>query len=125
MVKSIIYTAVAIALCIGIFIFGEWYLNTQFNEFSTAVNSLYEKVDDRTATPDDGYAVRMLWEDKKSKLHIIIPHNDISYIDYWLSECCGLLENDEYELALGKVEVLKEITKNLPDAYRIRIENVF
>ncbi len=30
-----------------------------------------------------------------------------------------------YELALGKVEVLKEIAKNLPDAYSVKLENVF
>ena len=69
--------------------------------------------------------MRALWDDKKSKLHIFVPHNDISYIDYWLSEACGLLYNGEYELALGKVEVLKEISKNLPDAYNVKFENIF
>lgn len=125
MVKSIIYTIAAIALCVGIFIFGEWYLTKQFDEFSSALETLYEKVDNRTATPDDGFAVRAVWNDKKSKLHVIVPHNDISYIDYWLSECCGLLQNGEYELALGKVEVLKEIAKTLPDSYSVCFENIF
>lgn len=125
MVKAIIYTVTAVLLCIGIFIFGEWYLNRQFDEFSAAVEALYEKVDDRVATVADGDAVRTLWDDKKSKLHVIVPHNDISYIDYWLSECCGLLKNGEYELALGKVEVLKVISENLPDAYSIKFENIF
>ena len=69
--------------------------------------------------------MRALWDDKKSKLHIFVPHNDISYIDYWLSEACGLLYNGEYELVLGKVEVLKEISKNLPDAYNVKFENIF
>lgn len=125
MVKSILYTVAAILLCLGIFIFGEWYLNKQFSEFSDALDTLYVKVRENTASQQDGFAVRALWNDKKSKLHIIIPHNDISYIDYWLSECCGLLYNGEYELALGKVEVLKEIAKNLPDAYSVRVENIF
>ena len=74
---------------------------------------------------EDGNAVRALWSDKKEKLHIFIPHNDISYIDYWLGECCGLLKNGNYELAIGKIEVLKEIAKNLPDAYTVRLENIF
>lgn len=124
MVKAICYTLAAILLCIGLFIFAEIYLVKQFDEFSGAIDSLYTKIEDGTATREDGYAVRTMWEDKKSKLHILVPHNDISYIDYWLSECCGLLYNEEYSLALGKVEVLKEITKNLPDAYRIRLENI-
>lgn len=125
MVKAISYTLVAMALCIGLFIFTQWYVNAQFKEFNEALETLYTKVETQTASAEDGYAVRALWDDKKSKLHIFVPHNDISYIDYWLSEACGLLYNGEYELALGKVEVLKEISKNLPDAYNVKFENIF
>ena len=110
MVKAICYTVAAILVCVGLFIFSELYMMKQIDEFAVAL---------------DGYAVRTLWTDKKSKLQILVPHNDISYVDYWLSEACGLLYNGNYELALGKVEVLKEIAKNLPDAYRIRLENIF
>lgn len=125
MVKSIIYTVAAIALCLGLFIFTEWYVQKQFNEFSTAVDTLYEKVENKTANREDGFAVRTLWNDRKSKLHIFLPHNDISYIDYWLTEACGLIYNKNYELALGKLEVLKEIARSLPDSYSITLENVF
>lgn len=125
MVKAICYTLAAILICIGLFIFSGTYLENQFNEFSTALDTLYEKIEDETATLEDGYAVRTLWTDKKSKLQVLIPHNDISYIDYWLSEACGLIKYEHYDLALGKIEVLKEITKNLPDAYSIRLENIF
>ena len=125
MVKSISYTLAAIVLCIGLFIFSEIYIKTQFNEFSSALDALYSKIENQTATREDGTAVRTLWNEKKSKLQVLLPHNDISYLDYWLSETCGLLYNGEYALALGKVEVLKEIAKNLPDAYCIRLENIF
>ncbi|MDE6667116.1 MAG: DUF4363 family protein [Clostridia bacterium] len=125
MVKSICYTVAAILICIGLFIFADWYLGNQFDEFSAALDSLYTKIENETATREDGYAVRTLWEDKKSKLHILVPHNDISYIDYWLSEACGLLYNEKYDLALGKIEVLREISKNLPDSYSIKFENIF
>lgn len=125
MVKSIIYTVAAITLCLGLFIFTEWYVKKQFNEFSMAVDTLYEKVENKTANREDGFAVRTLWNDRKSKLHIFLPHNDISYIDYWLTEACGLIYNENYELALGKLEVLKEIARSLPDSYSITLENVF
>lgn len=125
MVKAISYTLAAIALCIGLFIFSGIYIKTQFNEFAGALDTLYSKIEDRTATREDGTTVRTLWNDKKSKLQVLIPHNDISYVDYWLSEACGLLYNGEYELALGKIEVLKEITKNLPNSYNISLENIF
>ncbi len=125
MVKAISYTLAAVLLCVGTFIFAQIYMVKQFDEFSVALDSLYAKIEDETATREDGYAVRTLWNDKKSKLQTLVPHNDISYVDYWLSECCGLLYNGEYALALGKIEVLREIAKNLPDAYSIRIENIF
>ncbi|MCI8370433.1 MAG: DUF4363 family protein [Clostridia bacterium] len=125
MVKGICYTLAAIAVSLGLFFFSQWYMNKQFEEFSQALDALYTKVEEKTASQEDGYAVKTLWAEKKSKLHIFVPHNDISYIDYWLNEACGLLRNGEYELALGNVEVLKEIAKNLPDAYSIRLENVF
>lgn len=125
MVKSLIYTATAIVLCLALFIGVEIYLNKQFDEFHDALTTLYKKVEDETANREDGYAVRKMWADKKAKLHVFIPHNDISYVDYWLSEACGLIYEKEYSLALGKIEVLQEITKNLPDAYTLKLENIF
>lgn len=125
MVKSIIYTVAALLLCLGVFIGVDIYLNRQFDEFHTALETLYKKVENETANREDGYAVRSLWTDKKSKLHIFVPHNDISYIDYWLSEACGLIYCGEYELALGKLEVLQEIAKNLPGGYSLKLENIF
>lgn len=125
MVKSIIYMLTALLLCVGLFIGVEIYVNKQFEEFSSALDELYKKTEDETANREDGYAVRTLWSDKKGKLHIFVPHNDISYIDYWLNEACGLIYNGEYELALGKIEVLKEIAKQLPDAYALKLENIF
>ncbi|MGN1060906.1 MAG: DUF4363 family protein [Candidatus Coproplasma sp.] len=125
MVRSIIYTIVAAILCVGFFIWTDVYISTQFGQFNDALNTLYDKVEEKTANREDAYAVRDMWADKKEKLHVFIPHNDISYVDYWLSEACSLIYKSEYDLALGKIEVLLEITKNLPDAYIIKLENVF
>ena len=125
MVKSIITTLTAIALCIGFFIWTQVYLDDQFASFHAALETLYDKVENEEANREDAYAVKTMWENKKSKLQVLVPHNDISYLDYWLSEACGLIYNGNYELALGKIEVLLEITKNLPDAYSVKLENVF
>ena len=84
MVKGICYTLAAIAVSLGLFFFSQWYMNKQFEEFSQALDALYTKVEEKTASQEDGYAVKTLWAEKKSKLHIFVPHHDISYIDYWL-----------------------------------------
>ena len=125
MVRSIVYTLAAILLCAGLFIFTEWYVTSQFDEFSAALDTLYTKIEDGSANREDGFAVRSLWNDKKSRLHIFLPHNDISYVDYWLSEACGLVYSQKYDLALAKIEVLKEVAKNMPGAYTLKLENIF
>lgn len=125
MVRSIIYTAVAVALSVAVFIAVDFYQRRQFGDFYSALDSLYDKVEEKTANREDAYAVKEMWRDKKTKLHLFIPHNDISYVDYWLNEACALIYNKEYDLALGKIEVLKEIAKNTPDAYGISLENIF
>lgn len=125
MVKAICYTVAAIILCAALFIFAEIYVNKQFEEFGTALEVLYDKVEEHTANREDGYAVRTLWDQKKSVLHILLPHNDISYVDYWLNEACGLIYNGDYDAALAKIEVLREIAINLPDSYKVKTENIF
>lgn len=125
MVKSIIYTSVALLACIILFICVDLYLGKQFGEFHDAIETLYAKVEDKEANREDGYAIREMWADKKSKLHVFVPHNDISYVDYWLNEACGLIYKKEYDLALGKLEVLLEITENLPGGYTMKLENIF
>lgn len=125
MVKSIIYTVVAILLCLGVFFGAQYYIHNQFTKFNEALDTLYDKIENKEANREDAYAVKKMWADKKSRLHIFIPHNDISYIDYWLSEACAFIYTGEYDLALANVEVLLEITSNLPDAYSVKLENVF
>ncbi|MDE7182812.1 MAG: DUF4363 family protein [Clostridia bacterium] len=125
MVKSVIYTLTALALCIGLFVGVEIYVNKQFDEFESALETLYRKIENEEANREDGYAVREMWADKKEKLHIFLPHNDISYVDYWLNETCGLIYEGNYSLALCKVEVLRDIAKNIPDSYGLKLENIF
>ena len=55
MVKAIIYTVTAIALSLGLFIFAEIYTGKQFEEFSTALNTLYAKTENKTATREDRF----------------------------------------------------------------------
>ena len=60
MVRSIILTVIAAALCVAFFIFVEWYLNNQFDEFYVAVDALYEKVEEQNVNSEDADAVRRL-----------------------------------------------------------------
>lgn len=124
MVKTIINTSVAIVVSVAFFIFVEIYVKSQFKQFESAVHTLYEKVENKTANREDAYAIKRSWQNKKDVLHIFIPHNDISYVDYWLNEACALIYNGLYDLALGKVEVLENVARTLPDSYTLQLGNV-
>ena len=92
---------------------------------SAAADTLYRKVEEGDATVGDAHAVMELWEDKKSKLHIFIPHNDIAQIDYYLTEAGGHIRDGENGLAMAKLNVVIHLAQSLPSAYSVRLENVF
>ena len=125
MVKSIIYTLTAIAMCAGLFVFTEKYVGGQFDDLYGAANALYEKTEEGSATENDALAVRALWEDKKSRLHIFIPHNDIAQIDLYLAQADGHIREGDMGLALAKTEVIKRLAQSLPCSYSVKLENVF
>lgn len=125
MVRSVYLTLGAIALCAALFIFTGLYVDRQLDEFHEAVETLYVKVENDEATTADGEVVRILWQEKKSRLQVFVPHNDISYIDYWLNEACSFIKTGNKELALGNLEVVSQIALTLPAGYALKLENVF
>ena len=124
MVRSII-SMIVVAL---IFFAGSFYeskfVSKQFNEFSYVLEILYEKVDDQTATQDDVYAVQKNWLDKKRFLHAFIPHNEIKEVDLWLAESATLVRDEKWEDAISKIEVLKELSEQIPKTFKVSWENV-
>ena len=125
MVKSAVLTLAAIVASIGFFIFIEWYLDKEFTEFYQAADILYEKTQNQTANREDANAVRMMWSDKRSKLHIFIPHNDISYIDYRLNESASYIYTQDYHSALANMEIVRQLAKSVSGNYKLRLENIF
>ena len=85
---------------------------------------MYEKVDAETATQDDVYAVQSNWIEKKKVLHIFIPHNDIKEVDLWLSESATLVRDKEWKDAISKIEVLKELSEQIPKTFTLSLENI-
>lgn len=125
MVKSLASIFIATALLIGLAVFEWFYVADQFTQFGEELQSLYDKTQEATANGEDAKAVQLSWENRKEKLHICIPHNDVMRIDDYLSEAVRLIAEKEYELALPKLEILLHLCKCLPDTYRPGLENVF
>ncbi len=124
MKKSILSIIIVGALLIIGAIYETDFIKRQFNEFSEVLEVLYEKTDEKTATENDVLAVQKNWVEKKKYLHIFIPHNEIKEIDLWLAESVILVRDKEWTDALSKIEVLKELSEQIPLTFSVRIENI-
>lgn len=125
MVKTFISTIVVALLLCCLAVYESDFTKRQFEELSVVMETLYEKVDDKTAVEDDVYAVQKNWLDKKRYLHIFIPHNEIKEIDLWLAESVKLVRDEKWEDALSKVEVLRELAEQIPKTFAVTLENIF
>ncbi len=124
MVKNIIS-----ALCVAIILFVGCmlemnFIGRQFDEFHSVTCVLYDKVNDKTATQDDVYALQENWLEKKKYLHAFIPHNEVKEVDLWLAESATLVRDKKWEDALSKIEVLKELSEQIPKTFKVSLANV-
>ena len=60
----------------------------------------------------------------KKSLHFFIPHNDIKEFDLWLSESSTLVRDKKWEDAISKIEVLIELTEQIPRSFILALENI-
>ena len=124
MVKTLVSILVVVSLLFIGTIYENDFVKRQFNEINQVLIILYDKVDNNTATQDDVYAVQKNWIEKKKVLHIFIPHNDIKEIDLWLSESATLVRDKEWKDAISKIEVLIELTEQIPKTFMLSWENI-
>ena len=125
MIKTIVSILISLGLIIGLSVYELYYVNDTFSFFKQAVLSLYDKTEAGQATYEDGKAVQLFWERKKRYLHIWLPHTSILEVDYQLYEAVGYLYVHDFESALPKLEVVLGMCENIPQAYRLSIENIF
>ena len=124
-VKTLISVFITLALLVAAGIGEHFFVVSRFERLGTAVDALYDKTMQESASRADADAVKTLWEDEKKSLHILIPHADIAYIDYWLGEATGCIVTGNFADALSKLEVLAVICQQLPQQYTVSIENLF
>ncbi len=125
MVKSLVAIGVAAAMLLGLAVFEWFFVEEEFSAFREELISLYDKTDGGTANAEDARVVQGKWEDRKERLHIWIPHNDIARIDEYMAETVRLIGEEEYTLALPKLEVLIHLSECLPGTYKPAAENIF
>jgi len=125
MVKSFVSIFITLSLLLGAALFEWWYVDEQFESFQAELTTLYQKAENETANAEDASAVFRAWENRKDKLHVWIPHNDITRIDDYFSEALKYIDDQNYTLALAKLEILLVMCENLPSTYRLTLANIF
>ena len=86
-------------------------------EFSTTVSNKKKILSERRRI--------CFWEKKKERLQIFLPHTALLEVDYQLGEAVGYLYTQDYESVIPKLEILLAMSVNIPQAYRLGLENVF
>ena len=124
MVKSILTAILTLLILFCFSIYEQRYINETFSEFKEIMVTVYKKVENDEARKDDALSAQTYWINKKEKLHIFIPHNEIKEIDLWLAESTTLIENNKKEDALSKLDVVIELIEQIPKTFSFRIENI-
>ena len=124
MVKSLSAIFVSLALLVGAALFEWFYVERQFSNFDEEVKTLALKTNAEEANIEDAKAEQTSWEQRKEKLYVWIPHNDIARIDEYLAEAVRLIGEKEYSLAAARLEIIMHMTDCLPDTYRPSLGNI-
>lgn len=125
MIRTIVSIFITLALIAGVALFEMYYVHTSFEQFHLMLESLQHKVEEKTATYEDGLSLRVFWEDKKKVMHVFLPHTMLQEIDYQLDEAIGFIYQKDFQGALPKLEVVIGLSDNIPHAYTFGIENIF
>lgn len=125
MAKSFYGIAVSILLLLAAAFCEYYFVDRTLEEFYGHAEVVYRKATEENANEEDGKTLLAIWEEKKRKLHILIPHNDIAKIDDYLSAAIGAMVKKDYPRAVENLRIVLVTTKNLPQTYRPNVENVF
>lgn len=124
MVRTCISILVALGFILGLTFLELHYVQEAFDSYRNVLTGLYEKTEKGDATHEDGIAAQRHWAHMKKSLHIWLPHNAIENLDFHLSEALGYLYEGQFTDALPKIEVLIDMTENIPHAFEFSIENI-
>ncbi len=125
MVKTIVSLICVSLILLGGAIWEGYYIKNEFDDLHSSLEIVYEKVDDQTATIDDIYSLQKVWLKKKKTLHMIVPHTELKEMDLWIAETATLVRDKEWKDAISKVEVLLELTEQIPQSFTISFSNIF
>ncbi|MBQ8308530.1 MAG: DUF4363 family protein [Clostridia bacterium] len=124
MIRTIASIFVTLGLLLGVSFYEGARVKNTFERFDAVLRVLYDKTESGEVTYEDGTAAEKFWENQKKTLHIWLPHTAIQEIDYQLYEAVGYLYVGDFDSAIPKIEILLGMCENIPQSYRVSLENI-
>ena len=124
MVKTLVTMLCVLVIIVAGALYEGDFVQRQFVEIQEVLTILGEKVEKETAVEDDVKAVQENWLEKKKYLHAFIPHNEIKEVDLWMSEIKKLVRDKKWEDVISKIDVLKDLCKQIPKVFLVSPENI-
>ena len=125
MLKTIITIILSCAILIGGTIYEQTVVLKQFNDLASEVKTCIEMAETDTLATEDVLALQTNWEKKKKHLHAFLPHSEIKEIGLWISEAISYTEYCNEEELVDKLQVLYDLAVQIPENFKIRLNNIF
>lgn len=125
MVRCIITIIVSVCLIALGSVFENVYMKKSFSELHNMLDQVGYKIENKSVQTDDILSLQNLWLEKKSKLHAFVPHTELKEVDLWISECVTYVKYKKFEDAGAKIEVVRELTEQIPRNFILQFENLF
>lgn len=125
MLKNVLSILIAFAILVGGTVYEQTVVLKQFDELSQEVKTCIEQAESDTLTIDKVYALQDNWESKKKYLHAFLPHNEIKEIGLWISEAISYTAYENEEELVDKLQVLYDLAMQVPENFKIRLNNIF
>lgn len=122
--RSIVFTIIFI-LIITFGILETNYINNQFSYLNQELDQAIESVKTESTQTDIIDKIIEWWHGERKKLNSFIPHNEIKEIDALLSETRSFINTGNFNIALSRLEKLKNYAANIPNSFAPHFENIF
>jgi len=124
MVKSILSVIITLSLIIfGAFI-ESFYVKKSFKELNQIAIVCQHKADEQTLSSNDTNLLQNTFLRKRKLLHVFIPHTEIKEMELWISEAVKCAKDKKYSEASLKLEVVIELTEQIPNNFKLTLQNI-
>ena len=124
MVKSIISTIITLLIIIIGAVTENFFVTKSFKQLNTIATICQQKAEENTINYNDVMVLQNTYINKKKVLHIFIPHTEIKEMELWISETVKCVKDNKFLDASLKLEVVIELTEQIPHNFILSWQNI-